>query len=136
MLLCANCILIDRHAHTPRTLAVLKINRKHLTDLSEASISPLTFKMNLSNLVSAVRASPDKFSSTGRERPTPCASGILARSLFSLSAAWILFWSVQENPKLKCVPPSSSVYMAGNTALINRSPFSDKISQRVSHRKL
>lgn len=86
-----------------RTFAVLKVKRKYLTGLREVSISPLTFKMNLSNLVLAVSSSPDKFRSTERDRLTAYASGILARALFLFSAkrTWVLVWSVQENPKLK-----------------------------------
>lgn len=75
-----------------RTFAVLKVKRKYLTDLREVSISPLTFKMNLSNLVLAVSSSPDKFRSTERDRLTAYASGILARALFLFSAkrTWVL----------------------------------------------
>lgn len=51
-----------------QTLAVLKVKRKYLTDLREVSISPLTVKMNLSNLVLAVSSSLDKFRSTERDR--------------------------------------------------------------------
>lgn len=78
--------------------------------------------MNLSNLVSAVRGSPDKFSSTGRERLTPYASGILARSLSSFSAAWILFRSVQENPKLKHVPPLLQFWLQGILPWLTEAP--------------
>lgn len=105
MFLCANCILRYRYRHTHiRTLAVLKVNGKHLTDLGEASISPLTFKMKLSNLVLAVRSSPDKFKSAGKERRTPYTSGVLARDLFPFSAerTRVLVWSAQANPKWKC----------------------------------
>lgn len=93
MFLCANCILTYRYIHThTRALAVLKVDRKYLTDLSEASISPLTFKMNLSNLVLAVRRSPDKFRSAERERLTPCTGGILARGSFPFLLKGHAFW--------------------------------------------
>lgn len=62
------------HTHI-RTGSVLEVNRKYLTDLREASISSLTFKMNLSNLVLAVRSSPEKFRSTERATLAPYSCG-------------------------------------------------------------
>lgn len=86
-----------------RTLAVLKVNRKYLTDLRSVSISLLTFKMSSHYLVLAVKSSPGKFRSIERERLTLYTSAILARDLlpFSIERAQVLVWSVLENPKLK-----------------------------------
>lgn len=61
-----------------RTGSVLEVNIKYLTDLREASISSLTFKMNLNSLVLAVRIS-EKFRSTERETLAPYSCGNLSK---------------------------------------------------------
>lgn len=122
-----------RHTRKNR---LLKVNRKYLTDLREASISSLAFRMNLSSLVLLVRSSPEKFRSTERETLAPYSCGNPSKGpLF-------LFWWKDTGSGLYCAEksetkvPLSSVKMAGNAAPVDRSPLSDKISLFMSHRKL
>lgn len=104
-------------------------------NLREASISSLTFKMDLSSLVLGVRSS-EKFRSTEKETLAPYSCGNPSKGpLF-------LFGRKHTGSGLVCAGksetkvPLSSVKTAGNAAPADRSPLSDKISLCMSHRKL
>lgn len=123
------------HTHI-RTGSVLKVNTKYLTGLREASISSLTFKINLSSLVLAVGSSPEKFRSTDRKTLAPYSCGNPSKGPLCLFCGKDTGSGLVCAGKSETKVPLSSVKMAGNAAPVDRSPLSDKISLCVSHRKL